>query len=111
MRIDLVLADYRKKSTGVQAATLAPGSIGIHAFPKEIPLDWDPRRSLVVFPSEDAVTLDEIDPQELAGVERFVLLDSRWNNTTRVRLGDSGDGGGWMKTDSCIRNRRIKCRC
>ena len=85
VRIDLVLADYRKKSTGVQAAALAPGSVHIHTFPKEIPDDWDPQRSLVVFPSENAVTLEEIDPQELAGVERFVILDSRWNNTTRVR--------------------------
>lgn len=97
VQIDLVLADYRKKSTGVQAATLAPGSIGIHAFPKEIPLDWDPRRSLVVFPSSDAVTLDEIDQQELLAVERFVLLDSRWNNTTRVRGGFRG--WSWLDED------------
>ena len=62
----------------------------IHTFPNEIPEDWDPEKSLVIFPSEDAVTLDALDPQELAGIKRFVLLDSRWNNTTRVRW------DGWM---------------
>lgn len=85
IRIDLVLADYVKKSTGIQAAAIAPGSIHVHTFPKELKTDWDPAKTLVIYPSEDAVTLDAIDPQELAGMERFVLLDSRWNNTTRVR--------------------------
>lgn len=63
---------------------MATTSIHIHSFPKELHDGWDPQRTLVLYPADDAVTLDELDPQDLAGVERLVLIDSRWNNTTRV---------------------------
>jgi len=73
-------------SPGIQAASIAPGSVAVHTFPDKIPDHWDPQRTLVVYPAADAVTLDTLAPEDLAGVERCVLLDSRWNNTTRVRM-------------------------
>lgn len=63
---------------------MAKTSIHIHSFPKELSDEWDPQRTLVLYPADDAVTLDALDPQDLAGVERLVLIDSRWNNTARV---------------------------
>ncbi len=75
-----------KPSPGIQAAAIAPGSVAVHTFPDKIPDHWDPQRTLVVYPAADAVTLDTLAPEDLAGVERCVLLDSRWNNTTRVRM-------------------------
>jgi hypothetical protein len=46
--------------------------------------NWDVEKTLVLFPSKDAVTLDELSQADLASIERVVLLDSRWNNTTKV---------------------------
>jgi hypothetical protein len=39
------------------------------------------------FPSPDAVTLEELGPEELAKVDLLVLIDSRWSNSSRVRAG------------------------
>lgn len=89
VQVDIVLADNRKKSTAIQVGVVASSSVrvwdswtgGLEALEAE---KWDVEKTLVLFPSEDAVTLDELSPADLAAIERVVLLDSRWNNTTKV---------------------------
>ena len=89
LHVDLVMADNRKKSTAIQVGVVAAESVRVwdwwagdlEAMGKEA---WDVDRTLVLFPSQGATTLDALSPADLAGLERVVLLDSRWNNTTKV---------------------------
>jgi len=89
VNVDIVLADNRKKSTAIQVGVVASSSIrvwdswtgGLEALERE---NWDVEKTLVLFPSKDAITLDELPVADLASIERVVVLDSRWNNTTKV---------------------------
>lgn len=89
VHVDILMADNRKKSTAIQVGVVAASSVRVwDSWAGDLDAleaaKWNVDKTLVLFPSEDAVTLDELSPAELAAVERVVLLDSRWNNTTRV---------------------------
>jgi hypothetical protein len=89
LEVNIIIADNRKKSTAIQVGVLATESVrvwdtwtgGLEELAAE---PWEVDETLVLFPSQDAVTLNDMSLEELAVIKRVVVLDSRWNNTTTV---------------------------
>ena len=65
--------EQRSKNTGVHLALLAPSQVSIHQL-EECPA-FDPAKTAVLFPCEEAVFADEVDPST---IEQVVVIDSRW---------------------------------
>lgn len=64
--------ELRSKNTGVQAAIVAPQQVSLHSL-EDLP-DFDKSRAVVLFPSEDACTVDALDVTEL---QHVIIIDSR----------------------------------
>eukprot|EP00457_Paulinella_chromatophora_P004987 gb/GEZN01005000.1/.p1 GENE.gb/GEZN01005000.1/~~gb/GEZN01005000.1/.p1 ORF type:complete len:579 (-),score=86.13 gb/GEZN01005000.1/:102-1838(-) len=79
---DIILhpQENRKKSTALQAAVLCPTQITVREYP-EVPY-YDPSRTLLLYPSEEAVFLDELDTaiprKELKHIECIVVIEATW---------------------------------
>eukprot|EP00128_Syssomonas_multiformis_P013923 Colp12_sorted_trinity150504_noHs@12529 len=69
------------KSTAIHARVLAPNDVTIYDYPGDIPEYPDDGKTVLLFPSKDAVDLSEIDPRT---VERVVFIDSTWQQAGGV---------------------------
>ncbi|XP_078375696.1 tRNA-uridine aminocarboxypropyltransferase 1-like isoform X2 [Oculina patagonica] len=81
------------KSTATHACILAPGEVTIYNYP-EVPKFQEKEKVIIVFPSEDAITLEMIrqnhdrQTQHLADtsavLHRVVFIDSTWQQCHRI---------------------------
>jgi hypothetical protein len=70
----------------VHSGVIAPDSVSILEFPAAVERrGWEEGKAVVLFPSAEAVSLYDMPPSELEAIETLVLIDSRWNNTGKVR--------------------------
>lgn len=81
------------KSTATHACILAPDEVTIYSYP-EVPKFQEKEKVIIVFPSEDAVTLEMIRqnhgrliPHSTDGstlIERVVFIDSTWQQCHQI---------------------------
>ena len=74
------------KSTGVHAAVMCSNAT-MHVFP-EFP-DFDSEDTLLLFPTDDSVTVDEIE--DLSKYKRLVVVESQWQKTRQMMSDDRVD--------------------
>ncbi|KXZ42024.1 hypothetical protein GPECTOR_220g472 [Gonium pectorale] len=75
-RVSIVTHHEEKasKNTGVQVAILAAGQVDLHSM-AAVPRDVDPSRCAVLFPSDTALEVSELEPDS---IDRLFIIDSRW---------------------------------
>ncbi|KAK9728471.1 hypothetical protein K7432_001015 [Basidiobolus ranarum] len=73
------------KSTAIHAKILAPEDAEIILFPSQTPQYENPERTLLLYPSEDALTLNEIDPTSF---DRILVVDGTWSQA-KIMVRDS----------------------
>jgi len=87
VQLEVVIHDQETKSSGLMLPTLA-SPVAACRYPAELPapapappLDrWDPATACIVYPSPDATTLFDLDPDTLASIKTLVLVDCRWGS-------------------------------
>ena len=91
LRVTLLFNDKIKKNTGVHARILAPQDVELIQYRNlEKKHDvFDPSTDVVLFPSQDAVTFEELPPQQLLALKRVVLIDTPWQFAKKKVLGDA----------------------
>ena len=109
LRVSVLLRDGRQRSTSLHAKVLAPDDVDVFdCFEDEggVP-DFDPARTVVALPSEEACTWAEL--QGLESVDHLVLLCSPWQQAHRlaalrqvkqlrhVRIAGTGLGSGFWR--------------
>eukprot|EP00771_Trimastix_marina_P001743 gnl/Trimastix_PCT/2837.p1 GENE.gnl/Trimastix_PCT/2837~~gnl/Trimastix_PCT/2837.p1 ORF type:complete len:259 (+),score=14.76 gnl/Trimastix_PCT/2837:59-835(+) len=72
--------EKKEKSTALHACVLCPEKVQLCEWPDGIP-PFDPNETVLLFPSEDACTLDQLD---LSRIRRLVVVDSTWAKTFAV---------------------------
>ena len=90
--------ELRTKSTALHAGILCPKEmVRIEELPNESKLsEIDPEKTLLLFPTADSTTLEEIP--DLNTIERVVVVDSTWQQANSV-----------LRSDLCQRlTRRVK---
>ena len=80
---DIIFKDQQAKSTGIHAKVLCPDDVRVVNFPDELP-DYDPDTTVIGYPSEQALTLWDMAPSELATVRRVLLIDSAWKKSRGI---------------------------
>lgn len=73
--------EAQSKSTAVHAKVVAYESVKVHRFPSDSLEEWDPDETVVLFPSDDAVPVEELD---FGKVKRVVFLECQWHNAKRI---------------------------
>ncbi|KAI9227398.1 MAG: DTW domain-containing protein [Piptocephalis tieghemiana] len=77
------------KSTAIHAKLLAPADTTIHSFPSDYPEYPKDGSTLLLFPTEGAKTLDQVDTSKF---KRLVVIDGTWRQAkTMCRLSPSLD--------------------
>jgi len=113
LRVEVVLRDDPTKATGVHAAVLAPGSVRVRRFPGDLDRllkssgghgsrhhersscdaststasgdgGFPAGSTVVLFPSECAVSAAALPLAELAALRTVVVVDSKWQKTGGV---------------------------
>ncbi|KDO34297.1 hypothetical protein SPRG_19115 [Saprolegnia parasitica CBS 223.65] len=76
--IDVIFHDKIKKSTAPQGKVVAPEDIHIIPFPYKDGASpvYDPAKAVVVYPSNDAFVLDELE--DLDQLETLIFIDCPW---------------------------------
>lgn len=72
-------AERLTKATGVHAAVLCRGQVHLQSL-EELP-QLDPTRSVVMFPSDDALLPDQLSVEELGHV---IIIDSKWRKAREL---------------------------
>eukprot|EP01086_Lenisia_limosa_P001562 TRINITY_DN13082_c0_g1_i1.p1 TRINITY_DN13082_c0_g1~~TRINITY_DN13082_c0_g1_i1.p1 ORF type:complete len:253 (+),score=16.71 TRINITY_DN13082_c0_g1_i1:58-816(+) len=75
------------KATSIHAKVLAPEDVSVHSN-LEIP-EFDPETTVLLFPSEDAQSLDELDFDKVANV---VFIESTWQTCGGILQNPSVEG-------------------
>ncbi|KAG2432418.1 hypothetical protein HYH02_012989 [Chlamydomonas schloesseri] len=85
-RVSIVTHHEEKasKNTGVQVAILASGQVDLHSM-SNVPRDVDPARCAVLFPSDDALEVSELEPDS---IDRLFIIDSRWKKAGELVRSD-----------------------
>eukprot|EP00123_Amoebidium_parasiticum_P022314 comp8507_c0_seq1/m.3817 comp8507_c0_seq1/g.3817 ORF comp8507_c0_seq1/g.3817 comp8507_c0_seq1/m.3817 type:complete len:318 (-) comp8507_c0_seq1:52-1005(-) len=80
LSVDIIKHTKEKdtKSTAVHAKLVAPGQVTIYPFP-DFPGGYDPEKTVLLFPSKDASTFDEIG--DLSSINKVVFIDCTWKQT------------------------------
>lgn len=73
----VVSQEQATKATGTHAAVLCPGCVHMHRL-DELPA-LDPATTVVLFPSDDAVTPDQLELQQM---QHVVAIDAKWKKAT-----------------------------
>lgn len=109
LKVSVLLRDGRQRSTSLHAKVLAPDDVTLHDLfddADHVP-HFDPKRTVVAFPSEDACTWSELEGLE--DVREVVLLCSPWQQAHRlaalaqvsqlrcVRIGQTGYGSAFWR--------------
>jgi hypothetical protein len=72
-----------KKSTSIHACILSPSHCRFLEHPHEIPSHYDPATTILLYPTADAVYLD--DPRiDLRGIERVIVIEATWSKSDVV---------------------------
>ena len=66
--------ERKGKSTAIHARVLAPSDVTIHEYPSIPDFDEDPSEVLLLFPSDDATPIEEIDPSKVKRVSVLLLF-------------------------------------
>eukprot|EP00124_Ichthyophonus_hoferi_P003370 Ihof_evm6s288 gene=Ihof_evmTU6s288 len=66
------------KSTAVHAKLADPDNVTIYTFP-EFPQEYDQEKTVLLFPSQDASTFDEVG--DLSSITKAVFVDCTWQQT------------------------------
>jgi hypothetical protein len=69
------VAEGLSKATGVQLKVLCPDQVDLHIIEQEPQGGFDPARSLVLFPSDEAIEPQDIEP---GSIDRVFVIDSKW---------------------------------
>ncbi|CAH3025969.1 unnamed protein product [Porites evermanni] len=101
------------KSTATHARILAPEDVTIHNYPA-VPEFQEKEQVILVFPSEDAVSLKMIgqdldqqakelsDPNKTALFDRVVFIDSTWQQCHQIITDKKLDGLRRVKLESAV---------
>lgn len=87
LQISIIFFDKIKKSTGVHARILAPESVELMQYPRQLP-SLLPESTVVAFPAEDASTFEAMSLSELNSIERLVLIDTPWRKAKGILARD-----------------------
>ena len=80
-------AEHRGKATSIHSAVLS-SDVQLYTHP-EIPNIKDPTRSLLVYPSERAQTVDELQAEGiLENIEHLIFVDSTWQQAKGITRDD-----------------------
>ena len=75
--------EHKGKATSVHAGVLS-SDVALHVHP-DLPTDTNPETTLLVYPSDDAKTLDEMAAEgSLDKVETLVFIDSTWQQSKSI---------------------------
>mmetsp|Transcript_34596 Transcript_34596/g.86937 ORF Transcript_34596/g.86937 Transcript_34596/m.86937 type:complete len:304 (+) Transcript_34596:3445-4356(+) len=69
------------KTTAVHSAVVAPGYVHFHQYP-DVPQFEE--GTVVLYPSKDAVGLEEMSTEELSSIKKVVFIESQWQKGNRV---------------------------
>ena len=81
------------KSTAIHAKLLSPTQTTIHDFHKASPassplatqiLTSPPGSFVILFPDEEAVRLEELEPEELRAIEAVIVIDGTWSQAAAI---------------------------
>mmetsp|Transcript_68904 Transcript_68904/g.138534 ORF Transcript_68904/g.138534 Transcript_68904/m.138534 type:complete len:414 (-) Transcript_68904:97-1338(-) len=112
LTVDVILRDEPSKSTGIYAAVMAPQSTRVVRYPEDLEdssvgaedtktssnnvagestrdrpeIEYDPRTTVILYPSERSVTMGEIPVAELAQLRKVLVVDTTWQKTGGVLL-------------------------
>ncbi|XP_074656503.1 tRNA-uridine aminocarboxypropyltransferase 1-like [Tubulanus polymorphus] len=91
IKIDIIKhpKEVEGKSTAIHAAVLAPDDVNMYTYPS-IP-DYDFDKVVVIFPSEDAETLEQIVERLEQRSERQVPVEPEDEKTNKSNLADEND--------------------
>lgn len=73
--------EQQSKSTALHAKVVAYDDVRIHRFPSDTLYDWDPEDTVVLFPSDDAVPVEELD---FGKIKHVVFVECQWHNAHRI---------------------------
>ena len=73
--------EAQSKSTAVHAKVVAFESVRVHPFPSDTLHEWDPEDTVVLFPSDDAVSVKDLDFNK---VKHVVFVESQWHTAKRI---------------------------
>ncbi|KAG0317044.1 hypothetical protein BG000_004656, partial [Podila horticola] len=82
IRLDIIRHEQERdgKSTALHAAVLAPRDVTVYEW-TQMPQYEDVDRLLLLFPSEGAKQLSEIDP---ASFDKLVVIDGTWDQAKKM---------------------------
>ncbi|KJE97249.1 hypothetical protein CAOG_07688 [Capsaspora owczarzaki ATCC 30864] len=85
LRLDIIKhkGEANSKSTAIHAAIIAPHQTAIYEHPA-VPEDIDPTRTVLVFPSKDALTFEDLPDDFVEKGGRVMFIDSTWNQAHGV---------------------------
>lgn len=69
------------KSTAVHAKVIAPETVQFHEFPSETLYEWNPDDAVLLFPSEDAINVEDLDFDK---IKHVVFVECQWSNAKRI---------------------------
>jgi hypothetical protein len=70
------------KSTAIHAKLLAPTSVNIFEYPN-FP-DYNTEEVLLLYPTEDAIAVNDMDIETAKRIKRVVFVDSQWHAAHRI---------------------------
>jgi hypothetical protein len=74
-----------KKSTAVHGKIIAPEDVHIISFPfKDHLPSYDAASTVVVYPSDDAMVLTQLDKNQLAALKTLVFIDCPWQKAPSI---------------------------
>ncbi|KAF0718534.1 Aste57867_1636 [Aphanomyces stellatus] len=84
LKIDIVFQDKLKKSTAPHGKVVAPEDIQIvpYPFPESTPPHYDVKKAVVVYPSNDAAVINELE--DLESLETLIFIDCPWQKAPSI---------------------------
>ncbi|RHY20012.1 hypothetical protein DYB25_001865 [Aphanomyces astaci] len=84
LRVDILFQDKIKKSTAPHGKVVAPDDISIipYPFPSQNPPQYDVKEAVVVYPSINAVVIDELE--DLDSVKTLIFIDCPWQKAPSI---------------------------
>lgn len=73
--------EAQSKSTAVHAKVVAYESVRVHPFPSPALHEWDPEDTVVLFPSDDAISVKDLD---FSKIKHVVFVESQWHTAKRI---------------------------
>jgi hypothetical protein len=87
VQVDIIhhVGENVKKSTSIHACILAPDHARFLEHPAELPAEgYDPATTLLLYPTADAVHLDDVRCIDARAVRRVLVIESTWGKSDAV---------------------------